>query len=360
MVKNSKTKRETVLGLVLAMLLLAACGQDTNGSQADAGDQAGGEEPTGETVTWQHQTIPPESWFGSQVQREEYADALDEATDGRMQVEMFHSGGLGVSDSQIFNSVGSGVLESSDMFGVANSGELPLLSAMELPFYLPWDVELRRAVSDQLRPIFEEEFEARGVKLLAVSTLEPRVIFTTDPVENLEDLQGMSLRTVGAMETTLTRALGASPTAIDSADLYTALQQGVVDGYWLTDSATRDFNHYEVVNHLWEVDQGGATWFMVANLDAFESLPADLQEAVVEAGLATEDRMWEEVANAVEENRAWLTSEGGLTAHPTSEEDYAAMREQAEPLWEEWTEQTGDQGAEMFETMEATLSEHGY
>lgn len=365
MVNTRTSMVRAVLVLMVGILLLAACGGGGGSSQEPAaGDTAetadgGTEAPAGGAeATWQHQTIAPESWFGSQVQTE-WANAVAEATDGQLTIEMFYAASLGVTDSQVFRAVGGGVLQSADMFGASTAGELPTVSAMELPFYLPPDIELRHAVSDELRPTFEEEFAARGVKLLAVSTLEPRNIYTTTPVETLDDLEGLNIRSVGAIETTLTDAIGASPVAIDAADLYTSLQQGVVDGYWLTYSTTRDFNFHEVVDYAWEVAQGGATWFLVANLDGFEALPPEVQDTVVELGLEAENQMWETVPQVDDENRAWLV-DNGMTVNEASEDDLATMRAASQPIWDEWVDTMGNTGVDMFATMEAVLEEQGY
>lgn len=365
-----------VMWLALAALILAACGGaetdpgtaggDTGAAETDAaadprtGDPQdsdagdGPEQAAGPATTWQHQTIAPEGWFGSQAETR-WGEAIAEATDGQLTLEMFYAAGLNVTDSQVFRALADGVLESADYFGPSTAGEVGIANAIELPFLIPYDMELRREIVEEIRPVLEQTFAERGVIMLAMVQLEPRNLYTSTPVNSLEDLSGLQIRTVGPQETQLTEDIGATPVAIDAAEVYTALQQGVVDGYWLTHSTTRDFNFYEVINHSWEVSQGGAAWYVGVNQAAFEALSPDVQATVTELALEMEDEMWTEVPQVVDETRAFLEDNGVTVNSDVPEDDLERMREASQPIWDEWLTANGEQGQQLFDTIQSRI-----
>lgn len=362
MLKRSASAKWSHVAMVLVVALaIAACAEGDVADSSESDETSQGTDAANEDidqeydqVNWQHQTIAPGAWFGSEAQAR-FAERVGEASSDAVGIELFPAAGLGVSDSEVFESLAAGVLNIADFFGASTAAEVGVANAVELPFLIPYDPELRREVGDAVRPVFEEVFAERGVQLLALAQLEPRNIYTTTPVESLDDLRGVQLRTVGALETRLTEELGSTPVDVDAAELFTALQQGVVDGYWLTHSTTRDFNFHEAITNVWEINQGGAMWFVGANLDAFEALSTQTQELLREEARKMEEEMWEEVPEVQEEAREFLTEEGITIAEDVSEEDMQAMLAAAEPLWEQWIEDNGEVGQELFDAIESVI-----
>ena len=102
------------------------------------------------------------------------------------------------------------------------------------------------------------------------------------PINKPEDLKGIKLRTPpGPMWVSLFKALGASPTPLNFAEVYSALQSKVVDGQENPLAIIYTAKLYEVqkycsmTNHMWD-----GYWFM-GNKKLFEQLPSDLQLSLI-------------------------------------------------------------------------------
>src|SRR3546814_4140316 len=79
--------------------------------------------------------------------------------------------------------------------------------------------------------LYENEFKRKGLHVLfAVITSSYEVMTARKPMTGLDAMKGLKLKTAGGAAADTARTLGAVPVQITSADVYTALQRGTVDG----------------------------------------------------------------------------------------------------------------------------------
>ena len=108
-----------------------------------------------------------------------------------------------------------------------------------------------------------------------------QITTSSHPVVNPGDLKGMKLRVPPSpLETSMFLAFGASPTSLNFAEVYSALQTHIVDGQENPIAIIDSVKFYEVqkycslTNHMWD------GWWFVGNKQQFAHLPKDLQEIV--------------------------------------------------------------------------------
>lgn len=351
--------------LVIA-LIIAGCGGGTSpgidngeGGTTTSEDTDRGDGQSQEATVWKHQAVLAASHFSTENEQW-WADEIDKRSNGRLKIEIYPGGGLNIAGSQVLRAVGDGLMDSGQMWGAHVAGELRITEVMELPFLIPYDIELRKRIAETLWPYWEEEFRKIGVELIAVGQVEARSAFSKEPIRSLADLKGVKLRTQGPVETDFTSALGATPVTVEWGEVYTALQQGVVDGYWVTYSATHASKLYEIAKYAWETNQGGATWFIVANKQSFDALPEDVQEIVKTTGREVSTRLADMVLDVDNEYRSIMERDFGMTVTPVSDEDTAVMTELAEPIWAQWAQDAGPLGQEMIELIREMVKEAGY
>jgi tripartite ATP-independent transporter DctP family solute receptor len=106
-----------------------------------------------------------------------------------------------------------------------------------------------------------------------------QITTSSRPIKQPSDLQGLKIRVpVSALWTSLFQSLGASPTSINFAEVYSALQTKIVDGQENPPAIIWAAKLYEVqkycavTNHMWD------GWWFLMNRRAWARLPADLQE----------------------------------------------------------------------------------
>ena len=220
---------------------------------------------------------------------------------------------------------------------------LPELGAVNLPFAATSAHQAICQIEGDLGRFIEEKMAEKGVLILGWGQIGARhVTNNRRPIKKVEDLQGLKIRTPSGEAWTLTfRAVGANPTPIDIAELYPALQQGVVDGQEnpYDNMLVRKFFQVQkfLSNTAHFYDWAG----YLVNKGAFETLKPDQQKAV-------RDAMFSAVAiqRAISEreNKTALQGliKGGMQYDALSPEEIGKFREATRPVYAEMRRRLGD------------------
>ena len=131
----------------------------------------------------------------------------------------------------------------------------------------------------------------KGLKLLAMSTWPSQQIFSTAPIRTVADWKGKKIRVYGADSANITRILGGAPVNIAFGEVYSALEKKTVDGAMTSATNAEPMKFFEVAKYVdyWYL-AGAAQEWIVANQKAWDALPKDLQQIVLDAIKETEPR----------------------------------------------------------------------
>ena len=213
---------------------------------------------------------------------------VEEKSGGRIDVQFFWGSQLGKTEN-VLNLVRGGQVEAV----VASEGHVapyfPDVQILGLPYlfidrqvaYEVFDGEVGQMIADRMA----EEAGIRPMPWLENGGY--RHYSANRPLETVEDLQGLKIRTMSnPVHMQIVSSLGASPTPIPWADLYTSLQTGVVDGQENALSTFRVPRLEEVQKHI-ILDGHVYSILMIATSEKWlQSLPEDLR-AVVETAAET-------------------------------------------------------------------------
>jgi tripartite ATP-independent transporter DctP family solute receptor len=178
-------------------------------------------------------------------------ERLAEISGGKVKLEIYPSGMLG-SETQCIEQLQNGALAMTKTSASPMEGFVPTMAVFSLPYLFNgpehfWNV-LDGEIGRELL-LASEEKQLRG---LCYYDGGSRNFYTTDrPVKTPADLVGLKIRVMNsktAMD--MIEALGASPTPIAWGELYTALQQGVVDGAENNPPSYWSNRHYEVCGYF--------------------------------------------------------------------------------------------------------------
>jgi tripartite ATP-independent transporter DctP family solute receptor len=180
---------------------------------------------------------------------------------------------------------------------------VPEIEAVSLPFLFESRESAFRVMDGPVGDLLEQKLGAKGFTALGWMELGSRQ--TTNnrrPIKTLEDFRGLQIR-MQPNETHLAafRALGANPIAMDVKELYSALQQGVVDGQENPYPIIQTNRFFEVQKYLSNTNHFFDFIVLVANRRQFEALKPEQKEAVkqaVKTAVETQRKM------AAEEDRA--------------------------------------------------------
>ena len=166
------------------------------------------------------------------------------------------------------------------------------------------------------------------------------------PIRTVADWKGKKIRVYGADSANVTRLLGGSPVNIAFGEVYSALEKKTVDGAMTSATNAEPMKFFEVAKFLdyWYL-AGAAQEWLVANQKAWDALPKDLQQAVLDAIKESnlEEKEWQDAAAAEERTRKRLP-ELGMTIVDPSKDEMAKARQIAKAAWDTWLTRTGPDG----------------
>lgn len=265
---------------------------------------------------------------------ETFAANVKSASDGRIDIKLFGAAVLG-PDRAISEQVRLGGI---DMAALGINVQAPLsedFTIEELPY--AWDnyAQLAAAFEGDLGRIFSEKFTALGARPISFFPFGFRHLTNNvRPVRTPDDLKGMKLRMAEVpirMDTFQT--LGAQPVPIAFPELFTALQQGTVDGQENPLFIIKGSRFFEVQKYLSLTRHIGTTYFLVINEAKFQSLPEDVRTILT----AEAAKISPQVTKELEDGEAGILTflkENGVEI--VEDIDRAAFREKLKPVYEKY------------------------
>jgi len=271
-----------------------------------------------EAITWRFNVVlsPPPTHAGVTDEYQWFINRVEELSHGRLQMDLYAGGVLGFFGPEIVRAVGDNLVEMSSGFYGWVASEIYFLDLCGL-YNLTRNLDETEAVLKALRPMTEEAYADYGALLLVTTNPisyrggQSAVFFMTKEINRREDFSGLIMRTPGPiLVEALVEPLGMAGAFIPWGEATMALQTGVVDGVLTTFNDGLDIALHEPASYAYcatypyTID---AT-FICASKDAFEALPGDLQEIVLQ------------VSSEFEERQGRISRDPGLFGYETYQE----------------------------------------
>ena len=162
------------------------------------------------------------------------------------------------------------------------SRTVPEISALSVPFLFTTRQQAFSVVDGKVGELIGQKLAQKGFQLLGIMELGARNLTNnTRPIKTLADFKGLKIRLQpDDIHLATFRALGANPVAMDIKEVYSALQQGVLDGQENPYAVIRDRNFNQVQKFLTGTSHFFDYIFVVVNKKRFDSLKPQQQQAV--------------------------------------------------------------------------------
>ena len=274
---------------------------------------------------------------------------VEAATKGKVKIEIFPAQTL-AKGPDIWNAVKTGMADMGWCFHGYWPDMTPLSDVITLPF-LPFTTAEKG--SEVLWNLYEKfpviQKEYKDVKVLTMWASSPYFLITTKKqVKTMEDLKGMKIRVVGGPPTEQMKALGAVPTLIPMPDTYLSLDRGVIDGMGAPWEAIHGFRLYEIVKYYTIAPLSAVYFSMCMNKAKWESLPKDVQQAIMSVGGLKGAKFWgKNWFDTAEAGVQELIKKGNyeMVKYTVPPEELSRWRKVAgEPLWKEWVKKMESKG----------------
>lgn len=272
---------------------------------------------------------------------ESWAREVESRTGGTLKINIYPGGTL-TGAGECYEGVVRGISDIGMSVFAYTRGRFPVMEAVDLPLGYPTGMAATRIANAYYQEMKPEELN--DVKVLYLHAHGPGLLHTKAPVETLEDLQGLQIRSTG-LSAKMVSALGANPVAMPQGDTYEALQKGVVEGTFAPMETLKGWRQAEVIDSTTECRDVGYTtaMFVVMNKNKFNQLPEDMQDvltAVSEEWIETHGKVWDD---ADEEGLAF-TLDSGNRVIEISEEESARWQAAIEPVIAEYIENAEAKG----------------
>ena len=237
------------------------------------------------TIRYAHGDPPDASVSPAHADAVLFKRYVEDRSGGRIKVEIYAANELGSEREQI-EGVQLGSIQMCNISEGTVGIFFPEILATSIPYAFRTYTEAWKVLdSPFMNSLMEEMRKKTGVRCLDVNQNGFRNFSNNvHPIKTPADLKGLKIRTMehrGHMK--MVEALGGNPVPIAWGELYTALQQKVVDGEENPPSLVLAMKFYEVQKyytldgHIYSID------FTFINDKFFNSLPEDLRQIVFEA-----------------------------------------------------------------------------
>lgn len=242
---------------------------------------------------------------------EVFAQRLREKSDGTMDVKIFPDGQLG-SEREVLELLQIGSIAMTKVSAATMANFAPEYKVLGVPYlFRDKDHQVKVLTGETGRAILEagSEYLLKGLTFYDAGS---RSFYTVEkPVKTPEDLEGMKIRVMNhQMSVDMVNAMGGAATPMAYGELYSALEQGVVDGAENNPPSFVTSGHYEIAKYYTLDEHSSVPDVLVMGTEYWTKLSAQEQEWVMAA--ATESASAQRVfwRENVEECMEKLKSEG--------------------------------------------------
>lgn len=356
-----------VSALLCLSLFLVACGGGVgSGSSAAAGgsesqstSEGGGTEAAADAVTLRltHHD-PPASATGQFL--DAWAEMVLEKSEGKLVVEVMHGGSL-AGPTESLDMLKSGAVEIAWGLQGFYGGLFPMTEAMMLPMM---GVETAEQGSAAMWDLYEktdflkEEYSEFKVLLLHTNCDSP-ISTKAKKIETVEDISGLTLRTLAGPPTTFVQKLNATAESVPIGELYSSIEKGVLDGVVTDWHAINSFKLYEQLSYYLDAHVQVSPYWLMMNQAAYDKLDADMQAVIDEcsgaAALEICGTFWDDAQKEAEKN---IEATGSSEIYTLSDDETARLQALGDEVKTEWVAEKGGDAQACLEAAEGFIAEH--
>ena len=269
-----------------------------------------------------------------------FKEQVEARTKGSVKVTIFPQGQLG-SDAAMIDGARTGIIDIA-MSGLNNfTGLVPQAGVFELPFIFPTRDVAYKVLDGEIGQGISAQFTQHGLTVLGYPENGYRNITNNNAaIRKPEDLKGLQMRVNNSRALNdMFALLEANPQQIPVAELYTALETGVVDAQDHPVGIVVSFKFNEVQKYLSLTQHAYSPLALVINDQKLKGLSAEEQKVITEVAKEAVDKQRALNVAKEEEMIASLEKEG---MEVNRDVDAAAFQAKVRPVWDGFIEANGD------------------
>ncbi len=329
-------KKLLALALALCMLLaLTACGSKDDGNTTDDG-----------TETYE-MVISHDEIIDSPIHRglEAFKEYVETESQGRISVKLYPNGELGSAENAV-DMISRGTVQVTNCNSDILSSYNDKLTFLCLPFLFDNYDQAYEVACDPngaLHKLYQEEANKSGFYVLGFPYLGARALTNNiREVKTADDMKGLKIRVKNSdMSVATFDALGCNVTPLAYSEVYTALQQNVVDGQDNPAINVVNMKFMDVQKYYSDLGHDMNISITVCDYDWLMNLPEDLRDIVITGGELYGGKQISEETYAQEQECLKTIEEVGCNV--TLLDDKSSFVEATQPVYDQFREVYGDE-----------------
>ncbi len=223
-----------------------------------------------------------------------FTQKVAELTKGKVKIEFYPAQQAGKA-REALDLVKAGAI---DIYGIGtgyfSNSDVPLWGLLEAPNLVKHVCDATRAMREVGKPggiLWDKQYKPMGIRILSYYVYPPYGPSASHkPITKVSDLQGLKMRNAGGLMERTVAALGGTPVAITSPEVMQALERKTLDSWMGAFSSVRNYEYFRYGKYgATGFSMGTPGIFNAMNEAKFQSLPKDIQDALVEAGRAADE-----------------------------------------------------------------------
>jgi len=270
---------------------------------------------------------------------QKFADLVAEKSDGSVEVQVFPSSQLG-NQRDLVEGLTLGTVDMCLTSTAVLGNFLPQVAVFDLPFIFR-DRDHTYKALDSIGMDIAKDLEPRGIKVLAYFENGVRnMTNNVRPIREPADMVGLKIRVMEQpIYIAMMKALGANPTPMAFGELFTALQQGVVDGQENPAAHIYTKRFFEVQKYISFTEHTYSAEPMLISMISWNKLTPEQQEIMIEA--AEEARDWQRQLSQDLENGYWDKIRESGKSEIIEDVDREAFKEATAVVWKDFEDTVG-------------------
>ncbi len=279
-----------------------------------------------------------------------FAKCVGTATGGEVEITV-HGGGSLFKGGEIKRAIQTGQVQIGERLLSAHQNEEPIFGIDSIPF-LASSFEASEKLFKAVRPTLEKVLEEQSLHLLYSVPWPPQGLYFKKEVNSVADMNGIKFRSYNSATSRLADLTGMVPVQVEAAEISQAFATGVAESMISSGATGYDRKVWEHLTHFYEVDGWLPRNSVMVNLDAWEDLDEEVQQAITGcADLAAYSGYWRSVQYTDFTMKG--LADGGMTVGPANEKLVGELQEIGATMTEEWLEAAGEEGAAVVKAYKA-------
>ncbi len=279
-----------------------------------------------------------------------FAEMVEEKTNGRIKVEVYHGAQLG-DEKSVLEQMQFGAIDFARVSLSPLAEFAPQLNVLQLPFMYRDGEHMWKVLEGEIGDEFKNGLGDSGLVGLSWYDAGARNFYNSKrEIKTIDDMKGLSIRVQeNELMMDMVSALGANPTPMTYGEVYSGLQTGTIDGAENNWPSYESTSHYEVAKYFCLDEHTRVPELQIVSKMTMDKLSEEDQQIIRDCAVESakvERELWAEREKLSEEK----VKEGGSVITELAPEEKQKFQDACKPLYEKFAGDYMDTVNKIMET----------